>query len=58
MAGIGWQELMIVLVIVMFIFGAGKVPEIMRNLGTGVREIQSAAKDMEETKEAFEKDRV
>ena len=37
MAGLGWQELVIVLVIIMIIFGAGKLPEIAKSLGQGVR---------------------
>jgi sec-independent protein translocase protein TatA len=37
MADLGWQELMIILVVVMFIFGAGKLPEIAKSLGQGVR---------------------
>ena len=35
MAGLGWQELVIVLVIIMIIFGAGKLPEIAKSLGQG-----------------------
>jgi sec-independent protein translocase protein TatA len=40
MAGLGWQELIIVLVIIMIIFGAGKLPEIAKSLGQGVREFR------------------
>jgi sec-independent protein translocase protein TatA len=36
-ADLGWQELVIILVIVMIIFGAGKLPEIAKSLGQGVR---------------------
>ena len=35
MAGLGWQELVIVLVIIMIIFGAGKLPEIANHSGKG-----------------------
>lgn len=41
MAGLGWQELVIVLVIVMIIFGAGKLPEVARSLGQGVKEFKT-----------------
>lgn len=34
---LGWQELLIVLVIVIVIFGAGKLPEIGSGLGKGIR---------------------
>ena len=40
MMGLGWQELVIVLVIIMIIFGAGKLPEVARSLGQGVKEFK------------------
>ena len=43
MAGLGWQELVIVLVIIMIIFGAGKLPEIAKSLGQGVKEFREDA---------------
>ncbi|MEX2598291.1 MAG: twin-arginine translocase TatA/TatE family subunit [Dehalococcoidia bacterium] len=46
--GIGWQELLIVLAIVLVIFGAGRVPEIARSLGKGIREFKSSVSDKDE----------
>jgi sec-independent protein translocase protein TatA len=43
MMGLGWQELVIVLVIIMIIFGAGKLPEVARSLGMGVKEFKQEA---------------
>jgi sec-independent protein translocase protein TatA len=43
MPGLGWQELIIVLVIIMIIFGAGKLPEIAKSLGQGVKEFREEA---------------
>ncbi len=37
LGGIGMTELIIILVIVMIIFGAGKLPEVGRSLGSGIR---------------------
>lgn len=37
MMGLGWQELTIILVIVVIIFGAGRLPEIGSGLGRGIR---------------------
>jgi sec-independent protein translocase protein TatA len=48
MAGLGWQELVIVLIIVIIIFGAGKLPEIGGALGKGIKEFRSNATDPEE----------
>ncbi len=41
MAGLGWQELTIILVIVIIIFGAGKLPEIGGALGKGIKEFKT-----------------
>ena len=43
MPGLGWQELLILLVIVMLIFGAGKLPQVARSLGQGVKEFKQEA---------------
>ncbi|MGI9253447.1 MAG: Sec-independent protein translocase subunit TatA/TatB [Thermomicrobiales bacterium] len=43
MFGLGWQELLIVLVIIMVIFGAGKLPTVVKQFGQGVREFKSEA---------------
>jgi sec-independent protein translocase protein TatA len=45
MGGLGWQELVILLVIVMVIFGAGKLPQAARSLGEGVREFKKEANE-------------
>lgn len=41
MAGLGWQELVIVLVIVIIIFGAGRLPEIGGALGKSIKEFRT-----------------
>jgi sec-independent protein translocase protein TatA len=43
MLGFGWQELLIVLVIVMIIFGAGKLTQVGSALGRGVKEFKTEA---------------
>ena len=43
MLGLGWQELVVVLVIIMIIFGAGKLPEVVKSLGQGVKEFKQEA---------------
>jgi sec-independent protein translocase protein TatA len=45
MAGLGWQELVIVLVIVLIIFGAGRLPEVAKSLGQGVKEFRKEASE-------------
>jgi len=46
--GIGMPELLVVLVIVLIIFGAGKLPEIGKGLGKGIRNFRRATTGMDE----------
>ena len=47
MLGIGVQELLLILFIVLILFGAKKVPELAKGLGKALREFKNAAKDVE-----------
>ncbi|MBF0545011.1 MAG: twin-arginine translocase TatA/TatE family subunit [Candidatus Riflebacteria bacterium] len=40
--GIGFTELIVILVIVLILFGPGKLPEIGKALGKGIREFKKA----------------
>ena len=42
MFGIGMPELLIILVIILIIFGAGKLPQIGERLGKGIRNFKKA----------------
>ncbi len=42
MFGIGMSELVIILIIVLIIFGAGKLPEIGKGLGKGIKNFKNA----------------
>jgi sec-independent protein translocase protein TatA len=44
MFGLGIGELLVILVIVMIIFGAGKLPEIGEGLGRGIRNFRKSVK--------------
>jgi sec-independent protein translocase protein TatA len=41
---LGFQEILILLLIVVFLFGARRIPEIARGLGEGIRGFRSALK--------------
>jgi sec-independent protein translocase protein TatA len=45
MFGLGYQELMIILVIVLLLFGAQKLPELARGLGKSVSEFKRGQSD-------------
>jgi sec-independent protein translocase protein TatA len=47
MMGIGFPELMIILVIIMIIFGAGKLPEIGSAFGRSIKNFKSSMKQAE-----------
>ena len=51
-AGIGAQELLLILLVVLLLFGAKKIPELAQGLGKGIREFRKAVRD---TKEELEK---
>ena len=40
MFGLGYQELLIILVIVLILFGATRLPELARSLGVSVKEFK------------------
>ncbi|MEW5912365.1 MAG: twin-arginine translocase TatA/TatE family subunit [Thermodesulfobacteriota bacterium] len=47
LGGIGVPELLIILVIVLVIFGAGKLPQIGGNLGKAIKNFKGGVKDKE-----------
>jgi len=47
MGNIGLRELLLILLIVLILFGAKKVPELAKGLGSGLREFKKAAKELE-----------
>ena len=49
--GIGFPELMIILVIIMIIFGAGKLPEIGSAFGNSIKNFKKSMKEAEEIQE-------
>jgi sec-independent protein translocase protein TatA len=58
MGKFGVTEILVILAVVLLFFGGKKIPELMKGLGSGIKEFKNAAKDdqpenkkEEETKE-------
>ena len=45
MFGLGFPELLLILVIVVLIFGTSRIPELGKGLGEGIRNFKKAIKD-------------
>lgn len=46
---LGTQEIIIIAIIILVLFGGKKIPELMRGLGKGVKEYKDAINDVKET---------
>lgn len=44
---LSWQHLLIVGIIILVFFGGRKIPEMMRGLGSGIKEFKDAVKEDE-----------
>ena len=65
MFNIGMGEMIVVAVVALFVFGPGKLPEVARAVGKGLREFRKAmqdvaddlnAEEIREVKESIQKD--
>lgn len=48
---IGGPQIILIIAVVLLLFGGRKIPELMKGLGSGIKEFKNATKEEEETKE-------
>lgn len=48
-------SIVLIVVVVLLLFGGRKIPELMRGLGSGIKEFKDASKDEEEETKKVEK---
>ena len=56
LGSIGMPELIIILLIVLLLFGAKKIPELMSGLGKGVKSFKKGMKEVEDEIEKIDTD--
>lgn len=42
MPSLGWTEILIIVLIIIVLFGAKKIPDLMKSLGSGMKEFKKA----------------
>ncbi|MBN8584728.1 MAG: twin-arginine translocase TatA/TatE family subunit [Ignavibacteria bacterium] len=47
MFGLGPQEIILICIVILVLFGAKKIPDLMSGLGKGMREFKKASRDIE-----------
>jgi len=47
MFGLGGQEVIVILLVVLLIFGAKRIPDIAQGLGKGIKEFKKAVRDVQ-----------
>jgi len=52
---IGWPQIVLIAVVILLLFGGRKIPELMRGLGSGIKEFKDASKDEDADKKLDEK---
>ena len=53
---IGAPQIILIVVVVLLLFGGRKIPELMKGLGSGIKEFKNATKEDKEVDSKSEKD--
>ena len=52
----GWQEILLILLIIIILFGASRIPDIMKAMGKGIKEFKKGVDSKEDDKKIEDKD--
>ena len=52
---IGAPQIILIVIVILLLFGGRKIPELMRGLGSGIKEFKNASKD-DDNKDEFPED--
>ena len=52
----GWQEILLILLIIIILFGASRIPDIMKAMGKGIKEFKKGVDSTEDDKKIEEKE--
>ncbi len=55
--GVGWQEILIILLIVIILFGARRIPDLAKGLGKSVKEFKRGIRGIESPGDEEKKDK-
>ena len=44
--GLGWGEIVVIMLVILLLFGAKKLPELAKGMGKGIREFKKASSDI------------
>ncbi len=58
LAWFGGQEILIIAIIILLLFGGRKIPELMKGLGSGIKEFKNATKEEKEEPEKVEEKEI
>ena len=54
--GLGWGEIVLIVLVILLLFGGKKIPELMKGLGKGVKSFKEGMKDVENDVKDIKKD--
>lgn len=43
---IGWTEIVLIALVILILFGAKRIPDMMKSMGQGIKEFKKAARDI------------